>query len=73
LRFGIQSIHNFGEAEYLLPEGETADGMTCDLILDDDTEVTVGLGSVFSACESQWEVIGLDEEAEAMTIKKREK
>ncbi len=71
--FGIQSIHNFGETDYLLPEGEAADGMTCDVILEDDTEITVGLGSVFSSCDIQWEVVGLDEDAETMTIKKREK
>jgi hypothetical protein len=44
--------------------------MTPALILEDDTEITVGFGSVFSTCDSQWEVVGVDAEAEAITIKR---
>lgn len=68
--FGIRSIKNFGEAEYDLPEGESAEGMTCDVTFDDESEITVGFGSVFSSCECQWEVVGIDDDSETMMIKK---
>lgn len=70
LAFGIQEIGNFGESDYDLPEGESADGMTCDLTLADDSEIVVGFGSVFLSCGCQWEVTGVDDSTETLTIKR---
>lgn len=70
LAFGIQEIGNFGEADYDLPEGESTEGMTCDLTLADDSEIVVGFGSVFRSCGCQWEVTGVDDSAETLTIKR---
>lgn len=70
LAFGIQEIENFGESDYDLPEGESAYGMTCDLTLADDSEIVVGFGSVFLSCGCQWEVTGVENSTETLTIKR---
>lgn len=59
--FGITGVGEFGEAEYELPEDETAEGMTCDLTFDDDSTLTVGCGSVFSSGGCRWEVVEVDD------------
>lgn len=68
-KFGIQQISNFGEDEYMLPEDETTEGMTCDVTFDDGTEATLGFGSVFSSGGCQWEIVGIDEDEESMTLR----
>tara|TARA_A100001391_G_scaffold116121_1_gene78591 strand:- start:1712 stop:3667 length:1956 start_codon:yes stop_codon:yes gene_type:complete len=68
--FGIQEIGNFGNAEYELPEGESAEGMTCDVTLDDGSEIVLGFGSVFFSCGCHWEVTEVNDAAETMKIKK---
>ena len=69
-RFGIRCIDDFRWAKYELPEGESAEGMTCEVTFDEGLEITLGLGSVFSSGGCQWEVVGIDEAIETMTIKR---
>lgn len=68
--FGIVSVSDFEEGEYELPDGETADGVTCRLTFDDDSSFDVGEGTVFTCSEVEWEVTDVDEASESITIKR---
>ncbi len=69
---GIQAVTAFGIAEYELPDGETTEGMTCDVSLEDGSEITVGEGAVVRGCRIAWEIIQIDEDDEALTLRRLE-
>ena len=68
-QFGLVAISRFVEGVYKLPNGDTAEGMTCLLDLE-DTNVEVGEGAVFSCCGFDWEVTNVNGTAESITVKR---
>jgi DNA helicase HerA-like ATPase len=68
--YGILSIQEFENSDYDLPEGESANGMTCQLQLVDQSLVIVGYGAVFWSVGCNWEVVEIDEVFESITIKR---
>ena len=68
--FGIEDIGNFGTAQYQLPEEESGEGMTCDVTLKDESELILGVGSVFSSNGCHWEVVDVDENDETLRIRR---
>jgi len=67
---GIQTIGAFNVAEYELPDGEFAEGMTCDITLGDGIEITVGEGTVVDVGGLAWKVVQIDDEEESLTLKR---
>jgi hypothetical protein len=55
---------NMTTGDYLLPDGSTANGLKCALVIDPAAPgVFVGMGSVVTVQGARWQVVGIEKTA----------